>query len=224
MVRWAGSPTRPRPGAAVLNSVISFVTSQMNRCIDGWRAGDRAAADELIRRTQNRFRQLAERMYSGFPNVRAVGEADDLFTCGWVRLLHSLKQIRPSNTKQFFVLAGVHLHRELHDMARSAKRLTYRARPLEKVVAGGESSAEIDVAEPAERTADIEMWERFHEGVGRLPADLREVVILRFYDGRSFTSIAGILGRNERTIRRWWEDACYQLRSYVEGSPARAPG
>jgi len=208
------SDTSNRPGAAVLNSVMSFLTTHMNRCIDGWRAGDRAAADELIRRTQNRFRHLAEKMYRGFPNVRVVGEADDLFTVGWMRLLRSLMNIRPLNTNQFFLLAGVELHRELLDMARKAKTPKYRVQPLALVGSGGDSSV-YQVAGPVDPADKVEMWECFHEGVETLDKNLRDVVILHFYNDLPYTEIATTLGKHERTIRRWWKDACLELRAYV---------
>lgn len=211
------SDTSQRPGAAVFNSVMSFLTSQMNRCIDGWRAGNRDAGDELVNRTKTRFYQLAHRMYRRFPNVRPVGEVDDVVNNGWLRLLHTLKSIRPSDTKQFFLLAGVHIHRELLDMARKAKTPKFQTRSLEHAGAGGGSSSGYQVAEPADEMDDIEMWERFHEGVLRLEPRLREVVTLRFYDGRKFTEIATVLGKDERTIRRWWEEACTQIRAYVIG-------
>jgi RNA polymerase sigma factor (sigma-70 family) len=197
---------------------MSFLTTHMNRCIDGWRAGDRDAADELVRRAQHRVRHLAEKMYRGFPNVRVVGEADDVLNSGWVRLLHSLKKIRPSNTDQFFLLAGLHIRRELYDMARKANRETYKPRSLEAVAVGGGSSG-FTVAQPADGTEDLEMWEHFHESVEKLRAPLQAVVILHFYDDRPFVEIARILRRNEKTIRRWWELACYEIRAYVRGQP-----
>lgn len=204
----------------MFNSVISFVTSQMNRCIDGWRAGDRAAGDELVNRTKTRFLQLAQRMYRRFPNVRPVGEVDDVVNCGWVRLLRSLKKIRPSNTRQFFLLAGLHIHRELLDMARQARQPKNRVASLEAVAAAGGSAGEYPVAEAVEGADEAEMWERFHEGVARLEPHLREVVILHFYEDRTFAEIAALLGKHERTVRRWWWDACQELRAYVKGSGA----
>jgi hypothetical protein len=49
---------------------------------------------------------------------------------------------------------------------------------------------------------------------------LKEVVFFRFYDNRPFTAIATLLGHHERTIRRWWEEACLRIRAYVNGTDA----
>lgn len=205
-----------RPGAAVFNSVLSFITVHMNRCIDGLRAGNREAADELVRRAEGRFRRLALRMYRGFPNVRPVAEADDVIVDGWMRLLRTLQSLRPANTSQFFLLAGVEIRRELLDLARKAKTAKYQVRSLERVGAGGESSSDFPVADPAEqRDHDIEQWERFHLAVGELEERLQQVVMLIFYDGRTQAETAAILGKDVRTIGRWWKQACYRIRELV---------
>lgn len=212
-----------RPGAAVFNSVLSFVTLHMNRCIDGLRAGNRDAANELVRRAEGRFRQLAHRMYRRFPNVRPVAEPDDVIQVGWMRLLRSLEKLRPANTARFFLLASVELRRELLDLARKAKTAKYQVRPLVGAGVGGGSASEFQVAEPADRTDDdIELWERFHAEVENLEEDLRNVVTLVFYDGRSKAEAAAILGKDPRTISRWWREACIELRTRVGEAPEKS--
>lgn len=204
----------------MFNPLWSFLTSQMNRCIDGWRANDPHAANELVRRAQSRFNLLAAQMYRGYPNIRKIGDVDDVTQRGWMRLLHTLKQTRPTDTKGFFVLVNVHLTRVLLDMAREAKALKNQTVSLEVVGAGVGSGSRYPVtdADAEKELKDIEKWERFHVGVLQLPQELKEVVCLRFYDDRPFSEIATILGRHERTIRRWWADACLLIRAYVNGA------
>ena len=45
-------------------------TTQLHDWLDRFQAGDRAAADELLRATGTRLERLARRMLKGFPNVK----------------------------------------------------------------------------------------------------------------------------------------------------------
>lgn len=195
------------------SAALSFHTTQMNRCIDGLRAGDRAAADELVRRAQDRFRRLGQRMYRSFPNVKPVADADDVIQVGWIRLLRSLQKLRPTNTCTFFLLASVEIRRELLDLARKARTAKYQAHSLQGSAAGGSQPTE-----PSDRSAaDIDLWEQFHLAVGDLRSDLRETMSLIFYNGRTQAEVADLLGRDVRTIGRWWRQACIELRARVRG-------
>lgn len=190
----------------------SIHTASMLDCLDRMQAGDRAAADDLIRRTTRRYTKLAERMYKSFRNVTPLADTDDVFQDSWLRLLRTLRLIRPKNTREFYNLAAVHLRRHLIDLARRP-----RCRAPEHVpIHPAGSSSGLGVSEPGERLPDdFELWARFHEAVGELPVDQREVVELRFYHGWSIEKIAAEFGVNVRTIGRWWEKACIELRDRV---------
>ena len=59
--------------------------------------------------------------------------------------------------------------------------------------------------------ADLERWAAFHEMVGALPAEEREVVGLVHYHGWTQAQIAELFGVTERTVRRWWQSALLKL-------------
>jgi RNA polymerase sigma factor (sigma-70 family) len=196
----------------------SLHTNEMHGFLDRWRAGDRSAADDLIRRAGDRLQRLATRMYRGFPNVRTVAELGDVIQESWVRLLHSLRNLRPENTREFFNLAAVHVRRELLDLARRAKGLQYQCVSLRARRAGADSSSGLPVPEPDHRAPDdFDLWVRFHEAVEELDARKREIVGLIFYHGRSKREVAAWFGVNERTVGRWWADACLDLRGRIGG-------
>ncbi|MFO0800595.1 MAG: sigma-70 family RNA polymerase sigma factor [Gemmataceae bacterium] len=201
------------------DTALSFHTAHMNRCIDGLRAGDPAAVNELVRRAQGRFHRLARRMYRSFPNVRPVAESDDVEQVGWVRLLRTLQRLRPDNTGKFFLLAGVMIRRELLDLARKARGQAYQFRSLDALTTEDGTAGANAVPEPAARaTAEFELWELFHEAVGRVSADPQKVMILIFYDGRTRAEVADILGCDIRTVGRWWKQACMEVRALVGGA------
>lgn len=191
----------------------SFDSVNLQRYLDRWRSGDRAAADELLRATGARLEKLARRMTRAFPNVRGQVDTGDVLQNSLIRLLRTLLTLRPSTTRDFFNLAAVHIRRELIDLARRCK---------------GKAWVRLDVpgdsdhpngphveAQTAPVTEDFDLWVRFHEAVDELPLEEREVVGLVFYHGWTQVRIAELFNVDERTIRRRWSNACERLRELV---------
>src|ERR1700677_4641357 len=98
-----------------LNSIV------LQDCLDRWRAGERAAADDLLRIVIVRLEKLARRMLRTFPNVRVLADTDNVLQNSLLRLLRTLQRLKPATTRDFFNLAAVHIRRELLDLARSAR-------------------------------------------------------------------------------------------------------
>ena len=190
----------------------NFNSVNLQALIGRWQAGDRAAADELLRATSTRLEKLARRMTRSFPNVRGQADTSDVLQNSLMRLLRTLLTIRPKTTRDYFNLAAVHIRRELLDLARRCK---------------GKSCVTLDVPDDSDRptapkvepqtttTADFELWVRFHQAVDDLPIEEREVVGLVFYHGWTQVRIAELFGVDERTIRRRWANACERLRELV---------
>src|SRR5438045_2374951 len=93
-------------------------TKELHGWLDRMRAGDPAAADELVRRVGGRLERLAHKMLRRYRNVRRWADTDDVYQGAMLRLLHSLRQVRPGSVRDFFGLAAEHLRRELLDLAR----------------------------------------------------------------------------------------------------------
>jgi RNA polymerase sigma factor (sigma-70 family) len=197
----------------------SLNTIQMQDCVARWRAGDSAAADELLRSVGERLEHIAHNMLRAFPAVRSRADAGDVVQGSLLRLLKTLHRIEPESTRHFYNLAAVNVRRELLDLARRVR--AERRAQLEP--ASGESLdgfAEAAAA-PMDRGDDLEIWCRFHEAVEHLSPEEREVVGLVFYHGWTQTQIAELFQVDERTIRRRWQTACAQLKRRVGG---RLPG
>src|SRR5580704_7430008 len=99
----------------------AFDSVNLRNYIARWQAGDRAAADELLRATSARLEKLARRMTRSFPNVRGQADTGDVLQNSLIRLLRTLQTLRPATTRDFFNLAAVHIRRELLDLARRCK-------------------------------------------------------------------------------------------------------
>ena len=187
----------------------TFDTAHLNDCLERWSKGEREAANELLRATGARLERLARRMLRSFPNVRSQADTGDVLQNSLVRLLRSLRTMRPATTRDYFNFAAVHIRRELLDLARQSKR---RGAPDVFGVPGVSDSRPEPVVETP---ADFEFWVRFHEAVDKLPNEEREVVGLVFYHGLKQKQIAELFGVNERTIRRRWYRACTNLRTLM---------
>jgi len=189
----------------------TFDSVNLQKYLDRWRSGDRAAADELLKATGARLEKLARRMTRSFPNVRGQADTGDVLQNSLIRLLRTLLTLRPHTTRDFFNLAAVHIRRELIDLARRCKsrnRVTFDI-AIEPDAANGQAEPEAKVAE------DFDLWVRFHEAVDQLPLEEREVVGLVFYHGWTQVRIAELFAVDERTIRRRWSNACVRLRELI---------
>jgi RNA polymerase sigma-70 factor (ECF subfamily) len=179
-------------------------TVHLHACVDRLRAGDKAGADELFRAAKRRLELLARRMLGTFPTVRSQADTADVVQGASMRLLLSLRKLRPESVRDFVNLAAVQIRRELLDLARQARR----SRP---------DRAEVDAPDAGPAPAELELWTRFHEAVEGLPVEEREAIGLIFYHGRTRAEAAGILGVSERTVYRWWESACVRLNERLGG-------
>jgi RNA polymerase sigma-70 factor (ECF subfamily) len=187
-------------------------TVQLHRCVERWQAGDRRAADELLRAVGKRLEFLARKMLNGFPGVRDWAETVDVLQGSLLRLLNALRELQPESTRHFFNLAAVHVRRELLDLARRFGRGQFVR--LRQPAESGD-----DLAQAPDRAAedDLDVWCRFHEAVGELPAEEHEVVSLTFYHGWTQVQIAELVQVDERTVRRRWQSACQRLNQRLGG-------
>src|SRR5262245_52677111 len=97
----------------------SLDTIHLQYCVDQFRAGDQHALNEVLVAVSARLEKLARRMLGGFPAVRAEVQTEDVLQAALIRLVRSLKDIRPDSTRSFYNLAAVQMRRELLDLARS---------------------------------------------------------------------------------------------------------
>jgi RNA polymerase sigma factor (sigma-70 family) len=193
----------------------SVHTTRLHAWIDGLRAGDRRAVNDLLRGVGGRLERLARRMLKGFPNVKRWADTDDVLQGASLRLLRTLEQIRPESTRDFFNLAAVHVRRELLDLARH-----YRGRGGAKDggVPPGAAGRPTEVAPaPADDSDEMDRWQAFHAAVDALPPTEREVVGLAFYHGLTHARIAQLLQVTDRTVRRYWKSACRRLNESLAG-------
>lgn len=190
-------------------------------CLERLAAGEPAARDEIIELCSGRLRALAHRMLGRFPAVRRWEDTDDIFQNAAMRLHRALAATQPETPRAIMALASTQLHRELIDLARRyagpnsfAANHGTNVMPADDGQFGGHY-----VERTAAADSDLDRWTQFHEAIGRLPEEEREVFHLVWYLGADQQTIAAILGCSERTVKYRWRAAREAVRAAMNGQP-----
>src|SRR5258708_37147818 len=101
---------------------MSLRTTDLPDLLARLRGGDRAAADELLRRCRERLEAMARVMLRRFPAVAAREQTADVVQEASLSLLAALRTLDVTNTRNFYALAAEHVSRRLLDLARNHRR------------------------------------------------------------------------------------------------------
>lgn len=167
--------------------------------------GDREAFRDLYRALYGPVSRYVHR------RVPSAADAEDLVGQVFFRLLESLDRIEPRR--------GSVLSYTL-SMARNA--LVDNARSRAGMVPEEAAAAVPDTGMgPLERLVGEEDAERVRLELARLPAETRELLMLRFGDGLRFAEVAQVMGLSEAAVRQRTSRAVRELRARWDAGPAR---
>jgi RNA polymerase sigma-70 factor (ECF subfamily) len=165
--------------------------------LDGWRAGDNAAGDELVARY---WASVAR-----FFRSKIGDDGADLISQTFLALLEHKGSI--DNLKAY-----------LFTVAR--RRLADHFRAQSRIVDLSVSSV-IDVAAgPATELSRRRKTDRLRDGLQRIPIDDQIALELAYVEGLSTKEIAGVLEINENTVRSRLSRARDRLRELVGELPS----
>jgi len=192
-------------------------TTELRDLLGRVAARDRAAREELVRRTAGNLERLTRKLMAGYPTVRRWEQTDDVVQNATVRLLRALEQVSPENLRQFFGLAAEQIRRELIDLARhhygphgvGANHDTRAGSPP-------------DAAEPESAVEGLADWQAFHEAVAALPPADREIFGLLYYQDLTQAEAAQLLGLSVAAVQQRWQRA--RLRLHDRLKPRPGPG
>ena len=184
--------------------------TQLQGLIELAKTGDPRAKSLLLDHACERLLKLTRKMFRGYPGLRRWEATDDVFQNSLVRLHRALAEVDLESVRHFFNLAGVQIRRELLDLKKrhfgpEGVGVHHHTDHQPADEAGGSFSRKADEPE------DLSMWAEFHDRVGRLPDEQREVVTLLFYEGLTQEEASAILGISTRTLKRRWQEAKLQL-------------
>jgi RNA polymerase sigma factor (sigma-70 family) len=190
-------------------------------CLDRLQAGDESARLELVNRSCDRLTNLTRQMLRDFPGVRRWEDTDDVFQNAVLRLCSALKQVTPRTVNEFIRLAALQIRRELLDLARHYYGPQGHGAHHASDVGGSDSANRLRLdLSPLESTYEpsrLAIWSEFHERVDTLPDNEREVFDLLWYQGLTQGEAATVLGVNERTILRRWQQARLKVHKALQG-------
>lgn len=151
---------------------------------------------ELLGRSAKRLQLLCStllmRSYPRLMRPPLNLQSDEMLSSVVERLLKAMREVRPTNVRQFFGLAHQHMRWELNDMAR---RLDQK-----QAVLGLHDSA---IAAPESSGSVISVnTRRMLEAIEGLPEEEREVFEFLRIQGMSHAETAEILGISESTVHR----------------------
>jgi RNA polymerase sigma-70 factor (ECF subfamily) len=144
-------------------------------------AGDEAALGELVERYSPRLRYFLRKL------LASAHEAEDALQDVWLDVLRCLPRLSAPGALRSW------LYRIARDRAfRVLRKAGRNMQPLEEAyVANGQAEVEFSPDEAA----------AIHAALDRLPAEQREVLVLRFLEEMSYEDIARVVGCEMGTVR-----------------------
>ena len=166
---------------------------------------DKTLVEQAAKGDGESFTELCRRYYGamvaiGHAILRDRHLAEDAAQQAFAKVAVSLPKLR--NADQFGLWVAAICRNEAKDLARDRRELPMDDEP--PVVEGQPNSGESDKI--------------VREALNQLPAEAKEVIYLRFYDGLSYDRISAVLGVSEQAINGRLRRAKKRLAQYLRRS------
>ena len=167
----------------------------VERCLEG----DREAFATLVRRYQRPIFHAAYRV------LGREEDASDVTQAVFLKMVERMRDFDP-RYRFFSWIYRIAINEALNHIARAANRTT-----------GIQSEPVSEADRPDQAYADREMSAMVQECLMELSPDLRAVVVLRHFAGRSYSDIADAVGVPEKTVKSRLFTARQRLKLLLEG-------
>ncbi|TSA35958.1 MAG: RNA polymerase sigma factor [Porphyromonadaceae bacterium] len=131
-------------------------------------------------------------------NIRDKEKARDLVQDSFEKLWINVEQVSAEKAKSYLFTTAYH---KLIDQTRVDKRMA--------------DWDKVNMSEYSHSEQYSDVMEKLENGVARLPADQRSVIMLRDYEGYSYKEIAGMTGLSEAQVKVYIYRARVFLKEYV---------
>ncbi|MDX1965509.1 MAG: sigma-70 family RNA polymerase sigma factor [Pirellulales bacterium] len=183
--------------------------------------GDDSARERLLQTACDRLMHITRKILRDFPDVQRWEQTADVFQNASLRLYRALGEVTPNDARHFYRLAAMQIRRELIDLARHYGGPQGMGKHhFSQLPKGNQESMVFNALDQGRGTLDpgkISEWVDFHEAIGKLPEEEREVFDLIWYHGLSQQAAGELLKVDERTIRRRWREARLKLHELLGG-------
>ena len=196
--------------------------------------GDAEARQRLLELTRDRLMHHARILLHGrYARLEPFAQTDDVVQQLYIKILRNQDRFwvdaRGVPVRTLAELFG-HTSAWMRDILCDQLRKAYGRddnRPAVLTLDGGEPSDAGPQHEPSSDTLDAEKlrrWTEFHEAVAGLPAGLRAVFDLLWYQGLTQAEAAALLAVSVPTVKLRWMKARLQVLQALGGSPFEEPG
>ncbi len=181
------------------------------------RAGDRSAYDQVFSRVYDELRRVASRQAARFGRD-ATMSTTALVHEAYLKL--AADQVVAGNDRvHFFALAARAMRQILIDHARHGGRKK-RGGDVARIALDPAVLEQVAAA-PEVPVDDLLALDRALDRLGKVDAELVQLVEWRFFAGLTLEEIAGLTGTSERTLKRDWQVArSFLLRDLAGTNPA----
>src|SRR5262249_44851824 len=132
-------------------------------------------------------------------------ETDDVFQQVLLRLDRLLSEVPVPTLEDFLRLTTTLIRRELIGLARHYAGVRNVA--CNHATPPGADRRLPDGEDPSTDPAQLLWWSEFHQRIGSLPDEDRQVFDLLWYQGLTHEEAAQMLQTSDRTVRRRWQSA-----------------
>lgn len=198
--------------------VSHFQTTQLvEMSLQRLRNGESSAVDDLLACARRRLTELARQMLRDFSVVKRWDDENDIFQEVSIRLVPAIVTKSPESPEHFFKLAAKIMRQLLIDLARRYRGSQNHA--AHHATQGPVQEGQPNPLEFGQSTWDpqaLMQWTAIHETAERLPAELRDVFDLVFYNGLSRGEVQAALKLDLKTIRKRWMLAQIEIQKAIE--------
>jgi len=189
------------------------------------RAGREDALGRLLGLYRNYLALLARLQLDG--KLQSKVDASDLVQEAFLEAYRDFPSFRGTTEKELLAWLRQILVTNLANVVRHFVGTQRRDVRLECSIAAGidQSSQALERSLPAQQSSPSQQAARHEQAVvlaealEKLPADYREVIILRNLEGLTFPDVAHRMGRSVDSVEKLWTRALVQLRRTLGGNP-----
>lgn len=199
---------------------MALSSVHLERHLHAARAGSRDSLGQALQSFRHYLLEIARVELD--PVLRAKGGASDLVQETFLEASQAFSHFHGASRAELRAWLRCLL---LHHVAKHGRRFrTTRKRGIDREIALDAASAGAGTLPARQETpsqavvADEEM-ERLQAALARLPADYRDIVRLRYQEGRSFEEIAVHIGRTANAARLLWLRAVERVKHELKRGP-----
>jgi RNA polymerase sigma-70 factor (ECF subfamily) len=194
------------------------------RNADDWlsaaRAGSRDAQGQALEACRAYLLLVAQQELD--PDLRAKGGASDLVQETFLDAHNLFDRFHGTTETELLAWLRQLLLNNLADFQRRYRATDKRRVTREIPLAGDNSSTDsggppAETPTPSAEAVAHEEAVELQRALDHLPEDYRQILMLRYQEGRSFEEIGTLMGRSANAVRKLWLRAVQRLREEMEG-------